>query len=72
MAEEPALETPSSQSHLFTIRVWWEEAEQRQPELRMQVRHVLTGEIRYFRDAPALLAYLAGKLDAPDIAVDQA
>lgn len=34
-----------------------------QIELRGQVRHVLSGETRYFREWAALLKYLAAKLD---------
>jgi len=32
-------------------------------QLRMQVKHILTGETRYFRDKAPPAAYLAGKLD---------
>jgi hypothetical protein len=33
--------------------------------LRLQVRHVLTGETRYFHDWQASSEYIQGKLDAP-------
>jgi hypothetical protein len=65
MTERTWQADPSSASHLFTVRAWWEETDEHQREVRMQVRHVLTGETRYFRDAQALLAYFTAKLDTP-------
>ena len=63
---EPTLpENSVIESHLFTVRTWWEDNGEQQREMRMQVRHVLTGETRYFRDAQTLLAYFAAKLEAP-------
>ncbi len=54
------------QSQLFTIRVWTEPLGHDQAELRGEVRHVLTGETRYFREWPALIAYVTGRLVAED------
>ena len=51
-------------SQLFTIRVWTEPLSHNQAELRGEVRHVLTGETRYFREWPALIAYVTGRLAA--------
>ena len=65
MNEDLSWKAPASETHLFTVRIWVEEVEPGQREPRLQVRHVLTGETRYFRDAPAMLAYLLSKLDAP-------
>ncbi|MFN8467673.1 MAG: hypothetical protein U0X20_19090 [Caldilineaceae bacterium] len=62
---EPSGERSMAPSQLFTVRVWWEETEERQGELRMQVRHVLTGETRYFRSAAELLAHFTARLAAP-------
>ena len=45
-------------SHLFTVRLWQEALGNDAYEVRMQVRHVLSGEIRYFREWLALVAYL--------------
>ncbi len=49
-------------SQLFTIRVWTEPLGNGQSELRGQVRHVLTGETRYFREWAALIAYVTERL----------
>jgi hypothetical protein len=54
-----------SRSHLFTLRVWYEQIDPERRELRLQVRHVLTGETRYFHDWQASSEYIQGKLDAP-------
>lgn len=54
-----------SQSQLFTIRVWYEQFDAEQREVRMQVRHVLSGETRYFSAWPPLIDHLLSKLDAP-------
>jgi hypothetical protein len=49
---------PQPRSHLFTVRLWREEMGGGANEVRMQVRHVLSGEMRYFRDWSALVDYL--------------
>jgi hypothetical protein len=54
---------PSDTSQLFTLRVWAEPLDHGQTELRVQVRHVLSGETRYFREWPTLLKYLSARLD---------
>ena len=48
------------------MRIWYEAQEEGKREVRIQARHVLTGEARYFLAWPALTAYLAGKLDVID------
>ena len=53
-----------SRSQLFTVRVWYEGVDADGWEVRVQARHILTGETRYFRDWPALIAYLTGKLES--------
>ena len=54
-------------SQLFSLRLWREPAESAQlaqaGELRMQVKHLLSGETRYFRDWQALIVYLETNLD---------
>ncbi len=45
-------------SHLFTLRLWQEAWGAGQGEWRGQVRYVLSGEARYFREWSALIAYL--------------
>ncbi len=52
-------------SHLFTVRLWREELGDGQTELRGKVQHVSSGEVRYFRDWPALIAFLLALLSAP-------
>lgn len=62
---EPAsqFDDPWRHSHLFTLRVWYETLDAEQREVRIQVRHVLSGETRYFRDWDACATYLLGKID---------
>lgn len=50
------------QAHLFTVRLWVEELGDGQTEVRMQVRHTVSGETRYFRDGGLLLTYLLTKV----------
>ncbi|MEZ4711139.1 MAG: hypothetical protein R3A44_28335 [Caldilineaceae bacterium] len=45
-------------SQLFTVRLWFEPGVPRPGELRFKVQHVLSGEVRYFRDWPALMAFI--------------
>jgi hypothetical protein len=42
--------------------LWVEGLGHGQEEVRMQVKHVLSGETRYFRDGSLLLAYLLAKM----------
>jgi hypothetical protein len=62
---------PWTHSQLFTVRVWYEPVDAGQLEVRMQAKHILTGETRYFRDWALLASYLISKLDAPDADVSQ-
>ena len=50
-------------SYLFTVRLWVEDLGEGQGEVRMQVRHVLSGETRYFRQWAELEAFLLAKLE---------
>ncbi len=52
-------------SHLFTVRLWQEELDDGQTELRGKVQHVSSGEARYFRDWPTLIAFLLALLPTP-------
>ncbi len=38
-----------NRSHLFTVRVWQEDLDDGRTEWRGQIKHILTGETRYFR-----------------------
>ena len=67
----PRTDDPWSRSQLFTVRVWVEEADAGRSEARMQVRHVLSGETRYFGAWPPLIDHLLSKLDAPPAPQDR-
>ena len=58
---------PWTHSQLFTVRVWYELVDAGQWEVRMQAKHILTGETRYFREWSSLAIYLAGKLETPGV-----
>jgi hypothetical protein len=60
------VDTAVAHTQVFIVRIWYEAHETGQSEVRIQARHVLTGETRYFLAWPALTAYLAGRLDFPD------
>jgi len=64
VAEETALAPVNERTQVFIVRIWQEAQENGQREARIQTRHVLSGETRYFLAWPALMAYLAGKLTA--------
>jgi hypothetical protein len=51
-------------THLFAVRIWLEPLSQEQAEWRGKVEHVLSGEWRYFRDWPTLVAHLKAILPA--------
>ena len=53
-------------THLFTVRLWVEPFGDDQHEVRMQVRHILSGETRYFRAWSDVVAFLLAKILAPD------
>jgi hypothetical protein len=50
-------------THLFTVRLWREDLGEGRTEWRGKVQHVLSGEERYFRDWPALNAFLLTMLE---------
>jgi hypothetical protein len=49
---------PAHRSHLFAVRLWAEELGNGQTEWRGQVQHVLSGEMRYFRDWATLVEFV--------------
>jgi hypothetical protein len=57
---------PHPRMHLFIVRLWVELFGDDQRELRMQVRHVLSGETRYFRTWPEVVAFLLAQLQILD------
>jgi len=52
-----------SHSQLFTVRVWREDLGEGRAEWRGKVQHVTSGEVRYFRDWPMLIACIQEMLD---------
>ncbi len=52
-----------SGSTLFMLRLWREAMGGDQVELRAEVRHVQSGEVRYFREWSALTAFLSEKVE---------
>jgi hypothetical protein len=44
----------ASASHLFLVRLWLEDLGAEQQEWRGRVQHVLSGQVRYFREWAAL------------------
>ena len=60
MPESPVMTNMpgSPHSQLFTVRVWREELGEGRSEWRVQARHVLSGETRYFRDWPSLVTFI--------------
>ena len=59
-------DTQRPRSHLFMVRVRLEDLGDGTTECRGQVKHVMSGEVRYFRDWETLLehiqAILCGKI----------
>ncbi|HEU5103409.1 MAG TPA: hypothetical protein VFU22_30520 [Roseiflexaceae bacterium] len=53
---------PQHQSQLFTVRLWGEDLGDGRTEWRGKVQHVLSGEAHYFREWPALIAWLIAML----------
>jgi hypothetical protein len=51
-----------TRSHLFLVRVWLEELGDDKTEWRGQVKHVMSREVRYFRDWTTLVEYLTAML----------
>ena len=50
--------THKNRTHLFTLRLWAERVDRGECEFRFKVRHVLSGEVRYFRDWSRLIDYV--------------
>jgi hypothetical protein len=55
-----------SHTQLFTVRVWREDLGAGQREWRGEVHEVVSGERRYFRDWPTLVAFLQALLPHPE------
>jgi hypothetical protein len=59
-------------SQLFSIRLWPEDLGDGRAEWRGQVRHLASGEARYFRQWRVLVAFMHEMLPKLDGAVDAA
>jgi hypothetical protein len=57
---------PHPRTHLFTVRLWVEPFADDRREVRMQVRHILSGETRYFRTWPDVVAFLLAQMQILD------
>lgn len=55
---------PSQISHLFTVRLWAEPVGFTQVEWRGKLQHVLSGEVRYFRDWQTMIVQIEELLAA--------
>jgi hypothetical protein len=55
-----------SHTHLFTVRLWREDLGAGQREWRGELHDVVSGEVRYFRDWPALIVLLQALLPGPE------
>jgi hypothetical protein len=49
--------------HLFMIRIWLEELGDGKSEWRGQVKHVMSGEVRYFRDWNVSTSHIQAMLE---------
>ena len=63
-------EQEQHRSYLFTLRLWPEALGDGQAEWRGQVRHVTSGETRYFRDWSTLVTFLLEVLSKVDVRKD--
>jgi hypothetical protein len=48
------------------VRLWIEPLGNQQSEVRMQVKHLLSGETRYFRTWSEVVVFLLAKIQAVD------
>ena len=58
--------TERERTQLFTLRVWEEEVAQKEQEIRFKLQHVVSGEVRYFRDWSMAVAFCEEKLRGND------
>jgi hypothetical protein len=54
----------SDPSQLFTVRVWKESVQHGSPQVRVQVKHVLSGATRTFSEWSQVLAFIVEKMQA--------
>ena len=66
MKQKPTSKAQHSRSHLFLVRVWLEELGDGKTEWRGQVKHVMSGEVQYFREWSGLTTILQEMLAKPE------
>ncbi len=69
MPELPDITDPDDfhfRSYLFTVRLWLEQLGNGRTEWRGKAQHVMSGQARYFRDWPALIAFIEKMLPDPN------
>lgn len=49
---------PPDDSHLFMVRVWLQTSTNGEMEWYGKIQHVLTGNVRYFRDWATFVAFM--------------
>jgi len=52
----------STPSQLFTVRVWVESTQDGNRQMRVQVKHVLSGATRTFREWSQVIAFIEKRL----------
>jgi hypothetical protein len=62
MANKNGADQPSSNTHVFMLRMWQEDLGGGQTDWRGKIQHVESGEARYFRDWSTLETFLEGIL----------
>lgn len=55
-------DTQRPRTHLFMVRVWLEDPGNGKTEWRGQVKHVMSGEVRYFQEWTNLVTILRDML----------
>ena len=48
----------NQRTNLFTVRVWGERVSREERIIRIKVQHVLSGEVRYFRNWSDVLVFV--------------
>ena len=56
------LQDLSTPSQLFTVRVWVESTQDGNRQMRVQVKHVLSGTMRTFREWAQVVAFIEDRL----------
>ena len=58
LQQTPVSDMQHPRTYLFMVRVWLEDLGDGKTEWRGQVKHVMSGEVRYFRDWTTLVKQL--------------